>query len=274
MINRKKKLDILAFTKIFIVILVSFFCLNLLSNIFFPHVIMYLTDLNSLLQLFFNNIKIITITVVCVLLGLFIIRNIYKKIIYLFSEETTDKDIFDASEESWKIGEYEKVYDNLNYLYHSFQKNNISNDYIISTEGILLFQKSDFNDKNIDKDSLHHIINKLLIACTKLDHYLNIIHLAYCFAHLTKLEDKKRNKANYHLISSLLFYYADPILHKSEAELERRIYNYYVKNFPQLRNPILEGELKNLISEKKSSDHFQNVIVPYIEELFKENAAA
>jgi hypothetical protein len=218
--------------------------------------------------------KIITITVICVLLVMFLIRSIYKKIIYLFSEETTDKDIFDASEESWKIGEYEKVYDNLNYLYQSLQKDNISNDYAISTEGILLFQKSDFNDKSIDKDSFHHIINKLLIACTKLEHYLNIIHLAYSFGHLTKLEDQKQQKANYHLISSLLFYYADPILHKSEAELERRIYSYYVKNFPHLRNPVLESEYNHLISEKKSNDHFQSVLVPYIKELFKENAAA
>ena len=157
MISRKIKLDLIVFSKIFFAILVSFFCLNLLSNIFFPHIIMYLTDLNSLLQLFFNNMKIITITVVCVLLVMFLIRSIYKKTIYLFSEETTDKDIFDASEESWKIGEYEKVYDNLNYLYQSLQKDNISNDYAISTEGILLFQKSDFNDKNIGKDSFYHI---------------------------------------------------------------------------------------------------------------------
>ncbi|MGE7602980.1 hypothetical protein ACQKL5_10775 [Peribacillus sp. NPDC097675] len=218
--------------------------------------------------------KIITITGLCVLLGLLLIRSIYKKGIYLFSEETTVKDIFDASEESWKMGEYEKVYDNLNYLYLSLQKDNISNDYAISTEGILLFQKSDFNDKDFDKESLCHIINKLLIASTKLDHYLNVVHLAYCFAHLTKLEGQKRHKANYHLISSLLFYYADPILHKSETDLERRINNYYVKNFPELRNTILESEFNNLISGKKSSDHFKNAILPYIEKIYKENAAA
>lgn len=251
---------------IFAVLLVLYY----LSNSILPIVTIYKQEMLDVISFFQSNAIILLITLAGTLLIFFLIRSTMKKIRFLFSEETTDKDIYDQCVEAWKKGQYDVVYDNMNYIYEMSQKDDIKTVYSETAKAILLFQKTDFFNKDITKEEIQYVISGLLNTFNYKELYLNTIHLAYAFLHLSKVEQKLEIKAINHLISYYLFNRVGPIENKNRIDIELRIFNSY---FEKYKDTILQDINKEMIVILQNPDNglnkkdFEDKVIPFLKSI-------
>lgn len=258
----------ICFCGIFAVLLALYYLSTLLEPI--------ATNLkNELLHSFYffqDNVSILLMTLATTLLFVYLIKRSVKKISFLFSEETTDKDIYYTSLEAWKENKYDVVYDDMNYIYEISQKDGLKSVYSETAKAILLYQKTNFSNNYVSKDEIKHVISALLTTFNYKELSLNTIHLAYTFLHLSKIEQKLEVKAINHLISSYLFNRVDPIGNKKRIEIEIRIFNSYFSKYNDSILRLLDEEIINILlnSEIRTNNKdFEDKVIPFLRE-FKE----
>ncbi|WP_080848769.1 hypothetical protein [Cytobacillus gottheilii] len=257
------------FIKYVLLISLVLILFNFILTIIIPYVGEYKEKLLRITDFIMSNLSTFIFTLALVIVLFFAFKSIFKKIRFLFSEETTDKDIYEESLEEWKEKNYDIVYENMSYIYEMSQKENIHNLYTETAKAILLFQKTDFSNESLSKHEILPIINALLNTYKYKELYLNTTHLAYAFLHFLKVEDDINKKAIYHLICSFLFNRVDPVRYKSRIEIELRIFKLYFEQYGNSISNLVSNEILQIMNNTQtnlSEDLFKEKVIPFLTE--------
>lgn len=255
------------FVKNLLIISLTLIILNVLVTKSVPYIEGYKEKLLSITDFIMSNASTFIFTLVMAIVLFFVLKSVLNKIRFLFSEETTDKDIYQESLEEWKVKNYDIVYENMNYIYEMSQKENIHNVYTETAKAILLFQKTDFSNESLTKHEILPIINALLNTYKYKELYLNNIHLAYSFLHLVKVEEDINKKAIYHLICSCLFNRVDPVRYKSRIEIELRIFRSYFEQNGNSISDLIPNKILQIMNNTEinlSENVFREKVIPFL----------
>ncbi|GEL07624.1 hypothetical protein [Salisediminibacterium halotolerans] len=256
------------FTKRLIFISLILFSLHLFTNEMIPIMDGYKIEIINIADFIMNHAAIFIITMFIAIVLFYTIKSIGKKIRFLFSEETTVKDIYEESLDAWKAKNYDSVYENMNYIYQMSQKENIHNVYTETAKATIMFQRTDFSAETLTKEDAVPVIDALISTYNYKELNLNTIHLSYSFLHLIKMEEDISKKAVLHLIVSFLFSRADPVNFDNRVKMEARIFqSYFEQNTDSILNLISNETFQTMTHNSAlSEEEFRTQIIPFLAE--------
>lgn len=249
-------------------ILLSFIFFTFIVNSALPLVESFKNDLYFIIGNVVSHAEVLFITIIFVLSSIFLIRGIIKKLMFLFSRETNEHEIYMESVAAWNAKNYDQVNEHMKFIYEISQKENIHNVYTETAKAMLHFQETDFFDGALSKKEVLSIIKTFLNTLDHKELYLNTIHLAYSYLNLIKLEEDIDKKAIYHLICAYLFHRADPYRFKKRIDIEMRIFQaYFDQNKDSISKSIPTDILNIMVNQERLDEtEFKYKMIPFLRE--------
>lgn len=255
------------FLKNFAIILAILFCFYFIYTTILPYVIELEKEFLYLAEVIKNNMKIVIMILIILLLFIFLLKRLINKLIYLLGQETSEKEMYYQSIDSWNKGEFDVVYKYMNYIYEVSQKNNFQNIYTKTAEAILLFQETDFTNEEITNKEISKLIQKFLSTYDYKELELNVIHLAYLYLHLAKLEVEIERKTICHLVCFYFFSKYDSKKYKDRIDVEKKLFNLFKdRSLEQPSQYIPEDIFQTLLhpEDVNYSKQFYSKVIPYL----------
>ena len=105
------KEKLLFFLKVFLLLVTTLYIFYLFSSLVSPLVQRYIEDVKILITFSYQQLTTLIITAVILYALFYLIKKLYRQVKILFSEETTEHNIYEESLEAWKQKKHDVVYE-------------------------------------------------------------------------------------------------------------------------------------------------------------------